>query len=295
MALIGREMPVHRVAAVLGVNPQRVGAVFNPRIEKARQAEAPSAVTRPGVDETASRTGHHHRTLGVGMATPRVIRACAGKGTLKSIRQPLGSKGVPKEQVTRLSMDLSPAFIAGAAESFPAKAITFDRVHVVKLLNEAMDKVRRVERIEHDASKGHKYTFLKNRQHLSARKEKALSEMIELYPTLGKAYRLKMLFNDLWGMPNKTAATAFLNNGCSEVDVAKIPAFMAFVKTVKGPWPGIIHLVGSRITNGLLEGINSRVQLAQRRARGYRNSDNFINMIYFLCGKMKFDYPRYFT
>jgi len=70
---------------------------------------------------------------------------------------------------------------------------------------------------------------------------------------------------------------------------------MAFAKTVRGHWSGIIHFVESGITNGILEGINSKVQLADRRARGYRNTGNFINMIYFLCGKMKFDYPLYFT
>ena len=61
------------------------------------------------------------------MTTSRVIHACGGKGksTLKNIQQHLESKGVPKEQITQLSMDLSPAFIAGAAESFPAAAITF--------------------------------------------------------------------------------------------------------------------------------------------------------------------------
>jgi transposase len=51
-------------------------------------------------------------------------------------------------------MDLSPAFIAGASAYFPAAEITFDRFHVVKLLNEAMDKVRQDERKEHDALKG---------------------------------------------------------------------------------------------------------------------------------------------
>ena len=119
--------------------------------------------------------------------------------------------------------------------------------------------------------------------------------MIELYPNLGKAYRLKVLFNDLWEMPNKTAATTFLTNWCNEVEEAKIPAFMVFSKTVRGHWSGIIHFVESRITNGILEGINSKVQLAKRRARGYRNMGNFINMIYFLCGKLKFNYPLYFT
>jgi transposase len=169
------------------------------------------------------------------------------------------------------------------------------RLHVVKLLNEAMDKVRRVERIEHAELKGHKYTFLRNRQNLSDKQEKSLSEMIELYPNPGKAYQLNVLFNDLWEMPNKAAATTFLTNWCNEVEEAKIPAFMAFSKTVRGHWSGIIHFVESRITNGILEGINSKVQLAKRRARGYRNTGNFINMIYFLCGKLKFSYPLYFT
>ncbi|WP_230990958.1 transposase, partial [Bathymodiolus platifrons methanotrophic gill symbiont] len=72
-------------------------------------------------------------------------------------------------------------------------------------------------------------------------------------------------------------------------------AYMKFVKTVRSHWSGIIHFVETKITNGILEGINSKVQLAKRRARGYRNINNFINMIYFLCGKLKFDYPLYFT
>ncbi|WP_292989907.1 transposase, partial [Nitrosomonas sp.] len=44
-----------------------------------------------------------------------------------------------------------------------------------------------------------------------------------------------------------------------------------------------------------LESINSKIQLAKRRARGFRNVKNYINMIYFLCGKLTFSYPRYFT
>lgn len=297
MALIEREMPVSRVAEILGVNPQRVWTLFNHWIEKARKSDDVSSISQLGVDETSSRKGHKYVTLGVDLEKSRVIHACTGKGkaTLKSIQQRLESKGVPAAQITQLSMDLSPAFIAGAAESFPAAAITFDRFHVVKLLNEAMDKVRKVERLEHDDLKGHKYTFLKNRQNLTDKQEKSLTDMIELYPNLGKAYRLKVLFNDLWEMPSKEFATAFLTDWCDEVEEAKIPAFMAFAKMVKGHWSGIIHFVESRITNGILEGINSKVQLAKRRARGYRNTDNFINMIYFLCGKMKFDYPLYFT
>jgi len=116
-----------------------------------------------------------------------------------------------------------------------------------------------------------------------------------MYPTLGEAYRLKVLFNDLWAMPDKPVADAFLKQWRAEVDAAKIPAFMKFANTVRAHWPGIVHFVESHITNGILEGINSKIQLAKGRARGYRNINNFINMIYFLCGKLKFDYPLYFT
>lgn len=166
---------------------------------------------------------------------------------------------------------------------------------MVKLLNEAMDPVRKAERKEHAALKGHQYTFLKNHGNLSETKQQELAEMIQLYPTLGEAYRLKTLFSDLWDMPDKPAAEAFLTQWCAEVEAAKIPAFMKFAKTVRAHWSGIVHFVESRLSNGLLEGTNHKAQLAKRRARGYRNIDNFINMIYFLCGKLQFSYPRYFT
>ncbi len=297
LALIEREMPVNRVAEMLKVNPQRIWTIFNHWIGKAKIADDVSSITQLGIDETSSKKGHKYVTLGVDLEESRVIFVTEGKGkaTLHNLQEHLENKGVEKEQIKQISMDLSPSFIAGAAEAFPSAEITFDRFHVVKLLNEAMNQVRISERKEHDALKGHKYTFLRNRENLTNKQEVSLAEMIDLYPTLGQAYRLKELFNDLWSMPDKVSAEAFLKQWCEEVENSKIPAFMKFVKTVRSHWSGIIHFVETKITNGILEGINSKVQLAKRRARGYRNINNFINMIYFLCGKLKFDYPLYFT
>ncbi|TXL09960.1 ISL3 family transposase [Methylococcaceae bacterium CS2] len=297
LALVEREMPVNRVAEMLKVNPQRIWTVFNHWISKAKIADDVSSITQLGIDETSSKKGHKYVTLGVDLEESRVVFVTEGKGkaTLHNLQKHLKDKGVEKEKIEQISMDLSPSFIAGAAEAFPEAEITFDRFHVVKLLNEAMNQVRIGERKEHDALKGHKYTFLRNRENLTNKQEASLAEMIELYPTLGQAYRLKEIFNDLWSMPDKSSAEAFLKQWCAEVENSKISAFMKFVKTVRSHWSGIIHFVETKITNGILEGINSKVQLAKRRARGYRNIDNFINMIYFLCGKLKFDYPLYFT
>jgi transposase len=297
LALIEREMPVSRVAEILGVNPQRVWTVFNHWVGQARASDDPSSITRLGVDETSSKKGHSYVTIGVDLDESRVVHATEGKGKacIQSMADYLTSKGVAEDQITELSMDLSAAFIAGASESFSKAQITFDRFHVVKLLNEAMNKVRIAERKEHAALKGHKYTFLKNKAALSSKKKQALDDMVTLYPTLGAAYRLKELFNDVWTMPDKLAASAFLKDWCEQVEEAKIPAFQKFANTVRAHWSGIIHFVESNITNAILESINSKIQLAKRRARGFRNINNYINMIYFLCGKLTFAYPRYFT
>ena len=190
---------------------------------------------------------------------------------------------------------MSPAFIAGISNNFPKAKITFDRFHIVKLLNEAMDKVRKDEGREHEYLKGHKYTFLKSNKHLSESQREQREELIELYPKLGQAYRLKELFNDFWYFPDFEEAVSFLTYWCDLVEDSAIVHFKKFVNTLNAHWTGVINYIKSKISNGILEGINSKIQLAKRRARGFRNINNFINMIYFVAGKLKYDYPLFLT
>jgi len=116
--------------------------------------------------------------------------------------------------------------------------------------------------------------------------------LIETYPTLGEAYRLKELFGDFWEFNDKEQGMAFLAYWCDLVEDSGIPAFKKFANTLNAHWTGIVNHIESKISNGILEGINSKIQLAKRRARGYRNIENLINMIYFIAGKLQFDYPH---
>ena len=149
-----------------------------------------------------------------------------------------------------------------------------------------MDTVRKLARREHDALKGHKYTFLKDWDRLSDKRRLELVKLIDDYQTLGEAYRLKALFNDLWAMSNTASAEAHLTAWSEEVQRSGIQSFMQFAKTVKSHWTSIVRLTKTHLTNGLLEGITNKIQLAKRRACGYRNIQNFINLAYFLCGKL---------
>ncbi|SHE23788.1 Mobile element protein [methanotrophic endosymbiont of Bathymodiolus puteoserpentis (Logatchev)] len=121
LAMIEREMPVNRVAEMLKVNPQRIWTVFNHWIGKAKAADDVSSITQLGIDETSSKKGHKYVTLGVDLEESRVIFVTEGKGkaTLHNIQKHFEDKGVEKEQVEQISMDLSPSFIAGASEAFP--------------------------------------------------------------------------------------------------------------------------------------------------------------------------------
>lgn|GEM_PF-6363844 len=57
-------------------------------------------------------------------------------------------------------------------------------------------------------------------------------------------------------------------------------------KTSKNHWDGVLRWFTSSMTNGILEGINSLIQSAKRRARGYRTTQNHIIMICLVSGKL---------
>jgi transposase len=297
MMFIENEMPVTKVARMLREDHRRIWTIFNYWIKKAYKEDNVEDIEQLGFDETSSKKGHKYVTIAVDLKKRRVIRATEGKGkdTIKDTKTYLVEKGVKARQIKHVSIDLSPAFIAGIKENFKKAEIHFDRFHVVKLLNEAMDKVRKQERSKHKEIKGARYLFLKNKDNLSKEKLAELLDLTNRFPTLGEAYRLKEMFNEIWEQKSKKDARAFLVAWCKEAVKSGIEPFLHFVRTLRKHKKGIVNFVEKRINNGVLEGINSKIQLAKRRARGFRSLETFINMIYFLCGKLSFSYPRIYV
>lgn len=297
MLLIESEMPVAKAADIMDVYPQRLWNMFSYWINKAHMAADHSGVEILGVDETSSKKGHSYVTVAVDMEERKVVFAVPGKGaqTIDRIAQHLEKKGCKREQIKQTCIDMSPAFISGILHNFKNASITFDKFHVVKIINEAMDKVRKLERREFAMLKGYKYTFLKNDSNLSEKGREEKYSILTLLPSISNAYRLKELFNEFWDFKDKEEAAAYLSYWCDLVKESKIFPFMEAAKTIQAHWFGIVSYTETNLNNGVLEGINSKIQLAKKRARGYRNIDNYINMIYFIAGKLKFDYPLYST
>jgi transposase len=297
MCLIEREMPTNKVGDILSVLPNRIRTIFNYWIGIAYSEADHSNITKLGIDETSSKKGHDYVTIAVDMDKRRTVFATKGKDakTIEKIADYLDEKGSPRERIEQVCIDLSPSFISGTMSQFKNASIVFDRFHVKQLLNKAMDDLRKQEYRQHAILKGHKYTFLKSNEKLTSRQIKEANDLITLLPNIGEAYRLKLLFDDFWEMKDEQEAQGFLAYWSDLVYESKIQPFIKFVATLNAHWRGIVNYTKFKISNGILESINSKVQLAKKRARGYANTDNFIHMIYFLTGKLNYNYPKYLT
>lgn len=295
MLLIEKEMPVSKAAETVSVTPHRLWRVFDYWIGSAVEKDDISSVCEVGIDETSSKKGHDYVTVFVDMESRRVVDAQHGKDkeVVKKFVEKLELKSGDRKQIEQVSIDMSPAFISGALEMFPNAQLTFDKFHIIQHLNKAMDEVRRLERKGNELIKGHKYTFLKDRSKLTIGQEKELDYLLMYYPVLGEAYRLKEMFKDIFDIQDSEEAKGYLGFWCDLAKESGIQPFMKFVAMVKAHWFGIVNYFDTKLTNGILEGINSKIQLLKRRARGYRKISNYINMIHFCCGKLDFDYPRY--
>jgi transposase len=297
MLLIENEMPVSKASHILNVYAKRLWTVFNYWVARAFLKDDPSSITCMGIDETSARKGHDYVMVTADLNKRRVVFVTPGKDekTVERLQKYFKTKHIDPKQITHASIDMSPAFISGLSNHFPDTAVVFDRFHLKKMLNEALDDVRKSERRKHDELKGNKYVFLKKQSNLSDKQRLIKYELTDAYPQLGEAVRLVELFDDFYTFDDKEQSAAFLAWWCDLAQESGIPSFVKLVESICSHWQGIVNYTESKISNGILEGINSKIQLAKRRARGFRHVTNFINMIYFIAGDLEFDYPRIST
>ena len=187
---------------------------------------------------------------------------------------------------------MSPAFIKGVADNFTNAHLTFDKFHIIQIINKAVDEVRRQEQQEHPELIKTRYIWLKNPQNLKASQRNKLEHLSlsKLNLKTARAYRMRLAFQDFFSQPAE-AAELLLKKWYYWATHSRLQPMKEAAYTIKRHWSGILRWFTSRINNGILEGINSLIQAAKARARGYRTSKNLISMIYLIAGKLNFSLP----
>jgi transposase len=169
----------------------------------------------------------------------------------------------------------------------------FDRFHVAKLANEAVNTIRHQEAKTNDSLKQTRYLWLTNPEKLPETKKQQLATLQAMNTATATAYQMTLNLRELWTLPDRVTASAHLDAWYNWVSSSSIGAAMKkLANTVKSHASGILNYYPGQLTSGLMEGINSLVQAAKSKARGYRNSSNLKAIIYLLVGKLDFPLPK---
>lgn len=289
---LAKDMPVNAIARLVAEHDTRLWRVLNHYVEQARGEQDYSGVTRIGVDETASKRGHNYVSVFVDMDRHRVLFATPGKGagTQEAFKEDLEAHGGCAENITDACCDMSGAFISGIHNNFKNAEITFDKFHVVKVLNAAVDEVRRQESKTRPELKKTRWVWLKNEVNQTDKEYEVYESLKNMNWKTIRATHLKINFQELYAQPKQTAEE-FLKKWYYWATHSRIKPIIDAAKTVKRHWDGVMRWFESRLTNGLLEGINSLIQATKARARGYRSTKNLITMIYIIAGKLDYRLP----
>jgi transposase len=286
-------MPVNTVARMVGEHDTRLWRVLHHYVEQARARADAAQVTKIAIDETAARRGHDYITLFVDIEQARVLFATDGRdaGTVAAFADDLAAHGGDAHAVEEVCIDMSPAFIKGVAESLPKAAVTFDKFHAVKIINDAVDQVRRAEQKRQGLLRGTRYIWLRNPANLTERQRATLDALPTQHLKTARAYQIRLGFQDLYDQPSAEAGAGFLKKWYFWATHSRLPPMIEAARTVRRHWHGILRWFDSRIANGLIEGINSLVQAAKAKARGYRSTRNLKAIVYLLAGKLDLALP----
>ena len=290
---MARTMPVNVMARLLSVTDTRLWRIISSYVAMARATEDYSETTRIGVDETSVKKGHQYVSFFFDMDKRKLLFGTEGKDaeTINRFIDDLKVHGGVPEQITDATIDMSKGFIKGIKDQLPHAVITFDKFHLIKLMNDALAKIRAEEAREFpEFLKKSRYLFLKNAEDLSADEQARLDSMLsnQCYKSV-EAYVHKLNLQNVYFATLRTEAEGLLRHWYQEASASTLYLIQKVARTVKEHWDGILSHFDSRLTSGFLEGINSLIQSAKSRARGYRNPQNMITIAYLIAGKLRFE------
>jgi transposase len=282
---LAKAMPVANIAERLGEHDTRLWRILEHYVWQAVEKQDLSELRRIAADETSARRGHDYISLFVDMASRKVVYVADGKdaGTVKEFADFLEARGGDREAVGDASIDMGAAFEAGIKENFPNAEITFDKFHVIKLANEAVDQVRREEARNNYQIKGRRYIFLKNVENLTLEEREALSQLEAQNLDTTQAMQIRMNLQRLFTLGARSARR-FLDHWNAWVQVSDLAPMKKLAKTVMAKAEGVLRSIDTGLSNGVLEAINGNIQAAKRKAKGYRTKRNLKTIVYLIAG-----------
>jgi transposase len=277
------------VAATMRIAWRTVGTIVERVVSRCRQGDLLDELEYIGIDELSYRRHHEYLTVVVDHVKQRVVWVHEGKNAeaLGRFFDALGSERSRK--IKCVTLDMSAAYVEAVTARVPHAQIVFDRFHVQRLVQNALDEVRRAEAraldgtADRQALKSTRWTLLKNQWNLSTIELQRLSAIQRTNRRLYRAYLLKTVLVDILGRNQVGVVGEKLAEWISWARRSRLKPFKRVAATLKKYFDGVVAIVATGLSNGRTEGLNGKIRTITRRAYGFHSARGLIALIMLCC------------
>ena len=278
------------VAQLLHTAKSTLSDLLHRSVNKIREGHRIRGLKRLGIDEISYCKGHKYATLVYDLDRSVVVWIGKGKGREtadKFFNESLSD--YQKKQIVSACCDLGDAYIGAIKAHCPNATLVLDRFHVVKLLNAAVDEVRKEQwrdaKIdERKALKGMRWLLYRHSFTRTKKDTRTLNGLEKANKRIYRAWRLKDEFEQFWEYSAPWAAERFLKKWMTSAMRSRLAPIKKFVGTLRKHFYGILAFISTRLTNAVSEGLNRIAKIVKNRASGFANLDAFSDMIYLVTG-----------
>jgi transposase len=293
--MLAETMTLNEARKMLRISRTALMHIVNYWVDKAVTETDLSKVEQISIDETSFKRGHSYVTVVGDPSGRRVIGVEEGRDSQAVERFSydfIARKG-DCNNITHVSMDMSAAYKKGCEICFPKAKQVFDHFHVKKLVLDGMDEVRREEQ-------GRKYARSKRagrkllmipEMRMTQEQSAAAQALCKEYPKTGRAFRMVQQFDDLYRCQTIDEAESVLKEITSWMMHSRLTPMKGVAKSLRKNKTEILEYFKHRLTNAFAEGMNSLIQAAKRKARGFRTFYGYRTMIYLAVGRLHLSYP----
>lgn len=298
--LLMADVPRRKLAEVLRCDEKSLASINNYWVNKAESMRSLEQVTHLAIDETSFKRGHNYVSIVIDAVNRSVIDVQPGRDkiAIQKFSEKLKQRGGSADNIKAVTSDMSTSFLPAIAENFPNAINIIDKFHVKQVVLTALDKVRRKEQqsVEDKKSlfRGRKL-FMKRASTLDSEQTKTLKELSKRYPLTGRAARIVAGLDDFYQSVNEEEAAKSFEALYSWMRRCRLKPMKEVAETLKCHKKQILGYFADRLTNAVCEGINSMIQAAKRKARGFNTYKGFISMIYLIAGKLELQTPKPFS
>jgi transposase len=277
---LSRVMTMSDVAEMTLLSWDTVKAIAKTHLAKDYGKPLRKGVRYLGIDEIHLGKKSRFYTIVIDLEDGRILWAKPGRGgaALQGFWPRLRRA---KAKIKAVATDMSAAYWSAVLDHLPEAALVFDKFHVIKLMNERLDDLRRHMVREAEGAmklkiKGTRFLLLRNPENLRQDQIPKLDRALKLNEPLLLGWYLKDELRELWHQPSRQKMEAFLKDWCEKAEQSAIGQMIKMAKTLRTHASGILAYARHPIISGKLEGINNKIKTLTKRSYGFHDENFFI-------------------